>query len=79
MKTPSEVLHSFHGGKSSKRFWGCRMLTIGVYLALILFLTNVFGLITSDIHASCKDIVWMFFGTGGGLLFGGVFESYGKK
>lgn len=82
LKTPSEILHSFHGGKSSKRFWGCRLLTIGVYLSLILFVINLassfFGTIDNQVNELCKDLIWMFFGTGGGLLFGGVFESYGK-
>ena len=91
LSAPLEFLYDFHGGKSSKRFWGNRLLTIGVFLALLLFSTVLLVLVASFFFMEvtkvfppvafqqCKDIILMFIGFGGGLLFGGVFENIRKK
>ena len=85
LSAPLEFLNDFHGGKSSKRFWGNRLLTIGVFLSLILYVANfITPLIFSrtiplDVHNNCYDIIMLFVGSGGGLLFGGVFENFNKK
>ena len=85
LSAPLEFLNDFHGGKSSKRFWGNRLLTIGVFLALALYAANfaaplIFGrTIPMEVNNNCYDIALMFIGAGGGLLFGGVFENMGKK
>jgi hypothetical protein len=78
---PTEFLDDFHGNKSSKRFWGNRLLTIGVLLALVLFFTNLItpfffgkGLITT--HNNAMDIIQLFIYIGGGLLFGGLAERW---
>jgi hypothetical protein len=85
LSAPLEFLNDFHGGKSSKRFWGNRLLTIGVFLALILYVANfitpiIFGrVLPITVDNNCYDIAQLFMGAGGGLLFGGVFENLGKK
>lgn len=84
---PLEFLDDFHGGKSSKRFWGNRLLTIGVMLAIFLYAINILVLFISKIwmeaailmpqavNDNCYDIALMFIGAGGGLLFSGIFEN----
>lgn len=82
---PYDFLHDFHGGKSSKRFWGNRLLTIGVMMSINLYVANLFAplifgrVIPKVVNDNCYDIAFMLIGIGGGLLFGGVFESRGKK
>lgn len=83
LKTPLEYLDDFHKNKSSKRLWGCRLLVLGVILALGLFIVNVItpfvlGRALAGSHDNAYDIVTLFFATGGGLLFGGVFERLKK-
>lgn len=41
LNAPLEFLNDFHGGKSSKRFWGNRLLTIGILLKLNLYLATL--------------------------------------
>lgn len=85
LSAPCDFLHSFHGGKSSKRFWGNRLLTLGILMALVLYIANfitpfVFSQgIPSEVHDNIFDIISLFFYSGGGLLFGGVVEYFGKK
>lgn len=82
LNAPLEFLHDFHGGKSSKRFWGNRLLTIGVLLAIALYIGNfITPLIFSkalpqSVHDNCYQVALMFIGAGGGLLFGGVAERW---
>ena len=85
INAPADFLNSFTGGKSSKRFWGNRLLTVGVLLAVSLYIADfVAPFVTGRgipkyIHENMFDIITLFFYTGGGLLFGGVFENFGKK
>ena len=85
LSAPLEFLDDFHGGKSSKRFWGNRLLTIGVFLAILLYIANFLGPLIFDksipqsVDSNCYDIALMFISAGGGLLFGGVFERMSKK
>ena len=91
LSAPLDFLDDFHGNKSSKRFWGNRLLTIGVLLALFIFavcfLIPVVSFLFMDnskvmptsAYDQCKDIINLFIGGGFGLLFGGVIESFGKK
>jgi hypothetical protein len=82
---PLEFLDDFHGNKSSKRFWGNRLLTMGVLLACCLYVCHLISPLLFDkgvpdsIHNNAYEIVKLFFYTGGGLLFGGVFENKWPK
>ncbi len=81
---PLSFLNDFHGNKSSKRFWGNRLLTIGVFLSLGLFIINLAitawqGKAMITTHENCMEIAKLFFYAGGGLLFGGVFEKIKLK
>ena len=80
INAPLEFLNDFHGGKSSKRFWGNRLLTIGVVLALGLYIAEIlapiiFGkTVPLATYNDCKDIIDLFFMSGFGLLFSGLAE-----
>ena len=83
LRTPLEYLDDIHKKKSSKRLWGCRLITLGVILALGLFAINIaasfiLGRALDGSHSNAMDIVYVFFVSGGGLLFGGVFENLRK-
>jgi hypothetical protein len=78
-------LQDLHGNKSSKRWWGRNLLTIGCLMAISLFIGNLLAplifnkAIPMQIHNNCYDIAQFFFYTGGALLGFGVMEGWGKK
>lgn len=80
LSAPEEYLNTGNGDKSSKRFWGNKLLTIGTCLGLILFACNIilafFKIeISLEANKTCYQILALFYGTGGSLLFGGVFDK----
>ena len=84
LSAPASFLNDFHGNKSPKRFWGNKLLKISVFLGVTLYvislaLSSSKYTIPDNVHSNIIDIVSLFFYTGGGLLFGGVFESFGKR
>ena len=91
LSAPLDFLNDFHGGKSSKRFWGNRLLTIGVMLKLCNFAACFLTPIVSyffiyetktfpdSTYQQCGGIADIFMYTGAALLFGGVFESLRKR
>jgi hypothetical protein len=85
LSAPLEFLHDFHGGKSSKRFWGNRSATIGSYMLILLFLASfIFGMIfgktiPQESFDNCYKVGMSFLCTGFGVLGLGVVEYFGKK
>ena len=84
INAPKAFLKDSSGSNSSKRYWGNNLLMIGVILAILLFIASVlapiiYKPISNDIHNNWLYIVTLFFYSGGGLLFGGVFENIRKK
>ena len=91
LSAPLEFLNDFHGGKSSKRFWGNRLLTIGVFLSLFLFgfvitipvvsflFMPVAKVMPPVAFEQAKDLITLFMAGGVGLLFGGLVEYFGNK
>jgi hypothetical protein len=85
LSAPLEFLHDFHGGKSSKRFWGNRSATIGSYMLILLFLTSfVVGMIVGrevpqQAFDNCYTVAMSFLGAGFTLLGFGVLEHFAKK
>jgi hypothetical protein len=82
---PYDFLNSFHGGKSSKRFWGNRSLTIGTLLGIQLFYILVFAPIIykeqvpQQTFDNAFNVAAGFICIGTTLLFGGLVERISSK
>lgn len=83
---PDDFLKDFWGNKSSKRFWGSRLLTLGTAQGIVLFIANLVILpLTSNqgmpdnVHNNCHDIVFLFISLGVGLLGWNVIEVFRIK
>ena len=74
LNAPLDFLYDFHGGKSSKRFWGNRSATIGSYMLLLLFFTSfIIGMLAGkevpqQAFDNCYRIGISFLGAGFSLL-----------
>ena len=80
LSAPLEFLNDFHGGKSSKRFWGNRLLTIGVMLKLNLYSMLILAPLFFDkqfpqaTFDNCDTVTNQFIYLGAGLLFSAMAE-----
>ena len=91
LSAPLDFLNDFHGGKSSKRFWGNRTFTIAVLQGMFLFAAaiaipvvsfffmEVTRTLPDQTFNQCKDIIILFGGTGTILLGFGIFENFSKR
>ena len=84
---PDDFLKDFWGNKSSKRFWGSRLLTLGTFQGVVLFFANLVAPlpfiadkgIPTYIHNNCLEIVTLFITLGVGLLGWNVIELFRVK
>lgn len=72
-----KYLEDAKGNKSSKRLWGSTLLMIGIGFAVIAFFMSLFHPLGDS--RTALDIIYIFLGTGGGLLGIGTFERFGPK
>lgn len=73
----AETLSDRFGTKSSKRLSGLSLMLIGTIEKIVLFIMGLLSQI-NNITELDNSANW-FIATGGALVFGSVFEAFGKQ